>query len=167
MKKIMYQTLMGISIVVFLMWGVIRVFRYYEFKNNCGGYLTRAANANSIELAEENLTRAIEYLENNNLTSGQVSIFLRQPKNDITYWYKNLKSAQAQLQNINTDEISNLEESNILMKLRETLTENSSDGTILVLPEGIEIFPKNVAFLLWGVVSFVAIFVFGWRSTWV
>lgn len=161
MKKSTTMTLFIVCSVLFTIWSGIRIAADYSFKNNCSGYLTRASNANSIELAEQNLTRAIEYLERNGLMEGQVSIFLRQPKNDITHWYANLKSAQEQLQSIDTENISNLEESNILMKLRETLTD---EGSIVCL-DGISVYPNNVGLFWLGIISGIGACVFGiWRA---
>ena len=92
---------------------------------NCIGYFELAADANSVKLAEKHLTTGIEYLERNHLTSGYTKIFVYKPTNDIGLWYENLKSAQAQLQELCAkDELTELEESNSLMKLRETLLDN-------------------------------------------
>ena len=71
-----------------------------QFAANCGDYLKLAADANNIDIAETRLSTAIEYLEKNNLTSGYTKIFVYYPKNDIGMWYKNLKIAQTQLQEI-------------------------------------------------------------------
>lgn len=89
---------------------------------NCIDYFELAADANSVNLAEKYLTRGIEYLEENNLTSGFTKIIVYKPTNDIGFWYENLKSAQTQLQELSQKEdLTELEESNALMKLRETL----------------------------------------------
>lgn len=45
-----------------------------ELKQNVSGFLKRAADANTIELANQELTKALDYLEANNLTSGYTSI---------------------------------------------------------------------------------------------
>lgn len=71
------------------------------------------------------MTTGIEYLERNHLTSGYTKIFVYKPTNDIGLWYENLKFAQMQLQELCAKgELTELEESNSLMKLRETLLEN-------------------------------------------
>ena len=150
--------------VVFIVWGIIRIVAYYQFSVGCGQYLQRAATANSISLASSNLDTAISYLENRNLTSGQVSIFLHQPKNDITYWYSNLKSAQSELKNMSPD-ATQLEVSNELMKIKETLVSNTSDGEVLIYPEGIEIYPHNVILFWISLVSGVFGLVFWLRLT--
>lgn len=160
MKKGLFLSLAIISLIVFIIWGGIRIVSGYDFKNNCGGYLNRATNANSVELAEQNLSKAIEYLERNDLTHGQVSIFLRQPKNDIEYWYSNLKSAQAQLQSVG-ENISVLEESNVLMKLRETLTDSGKKASVLVCPDGISVYPNNALYFWMSILSLLGVFIFG------
>ena len=86
----------------------------------------------------------INYLEQNNLTSGHTKIFIYRPTNDIGLWYENLKSAQLQLQELSKkEELTELEESNSLMKLRETLLDNQ--GTV-THPEGIMFHPSYASY---------------------
>ena len=142
MKKPVAWALAILFTAVFLVWAGIRIVSYYQFNFGCGQYLNRAATANSISLASTNLDTAIQYLEDRSLTGGQVSILFKQPKNDIGYWYSNLKSAQAELNNMSPD-ATQLEVSNELMKIKESLISTTSDGESLIAPEGIEIYPHN------------------------
>lgn len=117
-----------------------------QFGANCKDYLKLSADANSVVLAEKHLTTAINYLEENNITSGQAKFFVAYPKNDISLWYENLKTAQSQLQEmIEMGEYTELEQSNMLMKLRETLLEDSGSVT---LPLAICLEPHGTL-LLW------------------
>lgn len=117
-----------------------------QFSANCGNYLELSADANSIEIAEKQLTKAVDYLEANNLTSGYTKIFVYYPKNDIGMWYDNLKSAQTQLRDmLEREEITELEESNMLMKLRETILD---DDGCLTHPDGISLHP-NYTVMFW------------------
>lgn len=124
---------------------------------NCIDFLELAADANSVDLAEKYLTKGIEYLEANNLTSGFTKIIVYKPTNDIGFWYENLKSAQTQLQELSQKEdLTELEESNALMKLRETLLD--SEGSV-THPQMISYYPNGafwfwymaLIWLLWGV----------------
>ena len=109
---------------------------------NCISYLELAADANSVVLAEKHLTTAINYLETNNLTSGHTGVIIKNPKNDIGIWYDNLKSAQEQLQELKEKEdLTDLEESNALMKLRETLLDEGS----VTHPSMISFVPNHAA----------------------
>ena len=45
---------------------------------------------------------------------------------------------------------TSLEKTNVLMKLRETLTDESEDGTEVTVPNGISIYPNNVCLFLVG-----------------
>ena len=112
----------------------------------CIGYLEMAADANSVELAEKHLSKAIEYLEENNLKHGSTGIIFHIPGNNIEFWYENLKSAQIQLQDFKSE--SELEESNILMKLRETLLDETGEVTH---PNMISFYP-NHTFWFWFLV---------------
>lgn len=115
---------------------IYSIVKSVQFNASCGGYLEMAADANSVDIAEGHLTTAITYLEEHDLTHGYTKIFVYKPTNDIGLWYNNLKTAQYQLQEMIKNADSNeLEKSNMLMKLRETLLDE--DGC-LTLPMGIE-----------------------------
>jgi hypothetical protein len=104
-----------------------------------------AADANSIDIAEKHLSTAITYLEDNGLTLGYTKVVFYYPKNDIGLWYENLKASQTQLQELQAREYTDLEESNILMKLRETLLDSSGS---LTHPLGISM-AHNFATMFW------------------
>ena len=130
-----------------------RVYKNIVFKQNVTGYLKRAADANTIGLAKEELSRAITYLEKNQLTKGYTSVIYITPDEDIDFWYRNLKTSQSELQNLNSD--SPLEKTNVLIKLRETLLDTSSKGTKVTVPKGISVFPNNT---LWLILGWIALF---------
>jgi hypothetical protein len=135
-----------------------------QFDANCGDYLKLAADANDVNVAEKHLSRAISYIEANNLTHGDTGVFIYKPQNDIGVWYENLKTAQTQLQEMQANGYTELEESNMLMKLRETLM----DEERITHPSDISLFPYHVLmfwlnWFLWlpcwvfgGVVIFIA-----------
>ena len=52
-----------------------------------------------------------------------------------------------------------LERTNVLMKLRETLLDEGQ-GVSVTAPSGITVFPFNAAFALWGLASLVLACVF-------
>jgi len=135
-------------------WGLV-------FNMNCAGYLSRAATATSIELAEENLTQAVAYLEASNMTSGHTWVVIPKPTDDVGYWFKNLKEAQRQLKQ-DTKNMTELERSNVLMKLRETLETRGNNGsTELVMPSMISSHPYVPIFFwlkcVFGVILFLSL----------
>lgn len=82
---------------IFCVWAGIRIVSAVSFDQNCEQYIKRAADASTVEVAKKELGKAIDYAEKNNLTEGIVSIFLKQPKNDIGFWYNNLVNAYNEL----------------------------------------------------------------------
>jgi len=146
MKKIIGFLLISVSIVIF----GIRVSKNIQIKQNVSGYLKRAADANTIKLANQELTRVIDYLEANNLTTGYTSIFYQTPNEDIGFWYENLKASQNELTNLESE--SALERTNVLIKLRETLVD-SGNKTKVTVPKGLEVFPNNT---LWAILTLAA-----------
>ena len=77
--------------VLFLAVATVATVKGIVFDMNCTQYLKRAADANTVELAKDELEMAISYAEEEDLTEGIVSIFLHQPQNDIGFWYNNMK----------------------------------------------------------------------------
>ena len=128
----------------------VRISKRIEFKQEVSGHLKRAADASTIELAQQELSTVIAYLEKNNLTSGYTSVMWKTPDEDIEFWYKNLKASKAELSNLKSE--SALEKTNVLMKLRETLVD-SGKKTKVTLPKGLHVFPHNK---LWAALSFLA-----------
>jgi len=129
-----------------------------QFDRGAGGYLKRAADANTIDLAERELSKALRYIEFNNMTSGYTSVSYKTPDEDVEYWYENLYRSVKELREvpINADQ---LVKSNVLMKLRETLTDSSKDGTDLTVPTGISRYPYNklmsYSFIIVGIITTV------------
>lgn len=143
MKKLLIILCVICIIIPLIVYGV-GIVKTVKFNANCISYFQLAADANSVALAEKHLTSGINYLEQNNLTSGHTKIFVYKPTNDIGLWYENLKSAQLQLQELSKkEELTELEESNSLMKLRETLLNN--EGTV-THPEGIMFHPSYASY---------------------
>ena len=157
--KLLLTTLCIICILLpCIVYGVAMV-KCLRMDANCISYFEMAADANSVDLAEKHLSLGIKYLEENNLTTGNTKIFIYNPTNDIGLWYENLKSAQTQLQELKTQEsLTELEESNALMKLRETLL---NSGGAVTHPEMITFYPNHIgwSFALWfiWILLFVAI----------
>ena len=136
MKNIASVLLILFSLTIF----GLRISKKVVFKQNVSGYLKRAADANTIELAEEELTKAITYLEAENLTSGYTSILWQTPDEDIDFWYRNLKASQQELQTLESE--SALEKTNVLIKLRETLLD-TGESTKVTVPDGLSVYPNN------------------------
>lgn len=91
----------------------------WSFSINCNQYLKRASDANTIELAAQNVEQALKYIEGHNLTNGNTGIFLTQPENDIGFWYANLKACQSELAKVKPETLQ-LERSNILKSTGRT-----------------------------------------------
>lgn len=148
MKKVFIILCIICAIIPCIVYGVA-IAKSINMSGNCIGYFSMAADANSVEIAEKHLTTSIEYLEENNLTEGNTKIFVYKPTKDLGLWYENLKSAQVQLQELNArEELTELEESNALMKLRETLLDSEGHVTH---PSMISFYPNHVSWF-WSLI---------------
>lgn len=156
----------GIFLGIFLClviatWFVVREYKTIVFGIEVKGHLKRAADANTVEMATKEMNIALNYLEAHNLTEGYTSIIYKTPDEDIGFWYQNLKQATDELNKVNP-ETTQLEKSNLLMKLRETLLDDDGDdGPKVTVPAGIAIYPYNKAFCIWGIMGLV-LALFGW-----
>ncbi|MCA9487732.1 MAG: hypothetical protein KC516_02110 [Nanoarchaeota archaeon] len=137
--------------------------RYVILEKECVGYLKRAADANTIPLAKEELTKALKHIEKKGWTSGYTSLLWQTPDEDLGFWYKNLKNSLDELNSL-PENASSLEKSNMLMKLRETLIDQTSDGISVTFPTGLDVFPNNWAYGIWGWSSLLLAIVF--RFVW-
>jgi len=131
------------QIVIFgLLITSVRIIKSVQFDMHCGSYMTRAANANTIAIAKDQMCIVVAYAESNGLTNGTTAVLWLDPNMDIGYWYNNMKSAYQELCSISPD-ASSLEKSNMLIKLRESLLTQGKDGAELDCPDNISLFPNN------------------------
>jgi len=131
----------------------------WSFSINCNQYLKRAGDANTIELAAQNIDTALKYIEFYGLTNGNTGIFLTQPENDLGFWYVNLKACQSELAKVKS-ETPQLERSNLLMKLRETLLDHNDKGVSVTCPDGISLYPYNIP-VFWILVAVSVFLIIG------
>lgn len=129
-------------------WVGTRIVKGVVFDINCEGHLKRAADANTVEMAAQELDLALKYLEQNNMTSGYTAVLWNSPDTDVGFFYNNLKSSRDELNKV-TSETTQLERTNVLMKLRETLLDHGDHGDHVTLPDGISVFPHTV-FWFWS-----------------
>ena len=153
-----------VATLAFGAWLTVRIVKDVQFDLNCTQFLKRAANASTIDLAKEDLSKAISYAEKKHLTEGVVSILFHQPKNDVGYWYQNMLQAYSELDNL-SENASSLEKSNVLMRVREALTDQTDSGVSVTVPDGIEIYPHNVAYFWWMLISLILSVIF-WMAEW-
>ena len=147
-KLIEYFIVASATGIVFsiILFGIV-ITKSINFDRFCGDYLKRAADSNNIQLAKEELTKALIYIEKNNLTTGFTSVFYNTPDEDIEFWYTNIKTTKTELDNLPVNS-SSLEKSNMLLKLRETLLDNGPSGkTVVTIPSGISTFPHNTKYM--------------------
>jgi hypothetical protein len=136
-----------VSLLALLTVGGFRCANGIQFDRNCSGYLKRAGDANTIEIAEKELVKALDYIEKHDLKDGYTSILYRTPDEDIGFWYTNLHTSLEELKKLPA-EVTPLERSNMLIKLRETLLDHGQGGDHVTIPAGITIYPANLIYAL-------------------
>ena len=153
MKKVLGVMLLFLV----LLWAGFRIYNSIVYDIDCGGHIKRAADANTVELATQEMKTVVSYLEARGMTNGYTSVLYRTPNEDIGFWYQNLKASLGELEKI-TPETTQLERSNVLIKLRETLLDHGQSVSV-TQPSGISIYPNNVAYAWFGWLGLIAVIV--------
>ena len=125
--------------IMFVIATVFGIFRYVDYTINIEGYLKRAADANTVELAAENLQFALTEIEARGLTEGTTRVLWHTPTRDVGFWYTNLSASLAELSGV-TEASTPLEKSNMLIKPRETLLDQGETKEEITAPAGISMF---------------------------
>ncbi|MDD5453967.1 MAG: hypothetical protein PHW62_00505 [Candidatus Ratteibacteria bacterium] len=141
-----------------IFWIIAIAYAGAMFDINIGGHMKRAADANTIELATEEMRTVVQQMESSGLTTGYTSILYRTPDEDIRFWYNNMHSSLAELESTPQNATS-LEKSNILMKLRETLLDNGNGRNSITAPPGISRYPDNKFYATAGAASLLFIII--------
>ncbi len=113
---------------------------------------TNWGNAGGAELATQEMNIVVQNMEKRGMIEGYTSIIYKTPDEDIGFWYNNMNNSLVELRSINPD-ATKLEKSNVLMKLRESLTDNNR----IVVPPGIERFPYNALFAVYNLILIIII----------
>ncbi len=149
MKKVIGSFL----IFTFLLWAGVRVWQsQIDFRKEVGGYMENASAANTVEMATKEMEKVVAAIDAKRYPPGFTSALYNTPDEDVGFWVTNMRSSLGELKQIKSDATS-LEKSNVLIKLRETLTERSEKTSTVRAPDGISIYPYNTLFALWGCIS--------------
>lgn len=135
-------------------YGAYRNIASIMWDRNVGGHLKRAGDANSLQLAQQELEVALKYLDENNIKTGYTSVFWTTPDEDIAFWHTNLATCVAQIKAL-PDNTSQGEKDMLLLKLRETLLDHHGGKESVTQPDGISIYPHNT--LMAGVFAVSAV----------
>lgn len=138
------------TLLTFVILNIIYAKNKKEFDNGCFNHLTLASHSGTIETSIKEIDISISYLESHGLVKGSTDIWFVNPKNDIGWFYQNLKSTKNELAKLELNG-SVLEKSNALLKLKEVTEE---------YPEEIWLYPNQGRFIFLDLVSFIASMIF-------
>ena len=137
-------TLFGIIAVMCIASAIISTI-YFRIK--CETPLRKAALAETLPEAKVNLDKAIQFVEQNWLTTGYSSLFFKDDEYNITKWYATLKSAQSEIDILYVKGYDQVEELDALIALLIKLTDIPEDkqcvflNDIVFVPTGIQFVP--------------------------
>ncbi|PIP65594.1 hypothetical protein COU77_02205 [Candidatus Peregrinibacteria bacterium CG10_big_fil_rev_8_21_14_0_10_49_16] len=148
--KMLGTFLVGLVLCVpFVGWATTGIVKGIRYDISVGGHLKRAADANTVPLAKKELHTALKNIETKGWTSGSTHVLWWTPANDVGYWYENLKSSLEELDKVSPDS-TQLERTNLLMKLRETILDQNGESLTVTAPGGISLHPYNVSYFWLG-----------------
>lgn len=145
--------------VVFLAWGAIRVYAAVTYNIAIENHISRAASSPNPTVAIEELDVAIKGAAERGLTSGNTGIIFTYPNNDLGFWYRRLVDSRQILAALPPND-SALEISNTMIRVHETLIGSDKNGQKIIEPNGISVFPHNVALAWMAWVSLLSACVF-------
>ncbi|MFH0873547.1 MAG: hypothetical protein V1846_01755 [Candidatus Komeilibacteria bacterium] len=167
MKGFTAVVLILLTMGMLLLMGISSCSRWKDYKTGCQDYLKLAADAPSVEMAEEFLTKAVSYADAHGLTAGNSAYFWQTPSNDVGIWYRKMKRALKTASEIiersqsGSGSLTQLEKDNALIKIRQTLIDEGQSVTVTE-PQHITVFPLQWLFQLgWlatGLLLVLAIF---------
>ena len=151
MKKHMWVFFTIILIVSALL---VLVIRRSILNKNCIKYIKDTATTTDVIQAENNLSKAIEYLETNNLTKGNTGCFTKVSDDDINDWYQTLKYYQSEFQEIIKNDIESYKGAYMILNFQKEML--TSEGEVFY-PEHLEIYPYQ---LIWTIILIIGIVIF-------
>lgn len=149
-----------------------------QFGRDFKGYLKRAADANSLEMAEKELSKAIAYLNYHDLNTeagrnrgwhnDHTSVVYTSPDEQLSFFYENLTTSRNEVRTVLASSTATpTDRSNTLIKLRETLIDHETGGDVVTYPAGLAVYPRNGLLILLMIVplllSGVLLFVMDWE----
>ncbi len=149
---------------LFLLLPIVCVYGWYQgremaFNRDCKAHLKRAADATSVDLAKQELRTALDYIEAHGMTYGYATLFYYTPENDLRFWHQNLEQAWTDLTSLPKD-ATELERSNMLLKLRETILDHDKDGETVTSPGKAFLHP-HISIFAWFLCIFGALGLLG------
>ncbi len=157
--------------VPFTSWAVTAFVRDVQWTQNVEGHLKRAADANSPEMALEEIQLATKFLEENKLTKGNTGIIYQTPQTDINFWYMNLKVSEFNLVLVTAKEgeriglikvdkaATQAEKDMVLLKLRQTLLDHGGQkGEHVTQPPNMYVYPNVLAYTIWFWAGLILLF---------
>lgn len=143
--KIIGFSLLLIAVSIF----GLKAYQSILLVKNVEAPLNRVSQALDTNTANAELSKAIHYLEENQITEGSTSILWDTPSENVGLWFNRLKQVQSELENVKN---ANTSDKNItLIKIRGSLLNSEKK---VIIPEGLSRFPHNT---LWCFLTFFGI----------
>lgn len=146
----------ALGAISFLAFGATRIVAYVEFGIECGDYIVQAASSPNPAIAADKISAALAYADAHGMTSDNTGIIFSYPTYDVGFWHQRLVDSRMILNQLQPND-SPLETSNTMIRVHETLVHGGKEGETEEAPDGISVFPHNVAFAVWGWTSSFAI----------
>lgn len=132
------------SLGIFICFSII-VYKCIEFHLKCEIPLKNVLLADNIPEMKVNMDKAVQFVEQNRLTTGYSSLFFKNREQyHLTSWYANLKFIQRKIDIACAKGYTRVDELNLQIEVISTLS-NIPDDTDIVYVHDIVYVPKNIS----------------------
>jgi len=140
--------------------GVYEFVASVRWEQNVAGHLKRAADANTVELALQEIRTANKYLADHGIKEGTTGVIYSTPHEDVGFWVQNLQMCEFELtiacakdgETIGFSKVkgaTQAEKDMVLLKLRQTLLDHTNaKGEAVTQPHNIYLYPHNTLFFV-------------------
>lgn len=153
-----FKIIYGLGLFLSLMFLMVYVPAHIELQQDIVSPLKKASDAPTLQSANELLKKAVGNIEKKGLDEGNSYLLYADDNSSLDLWYGQLKLAQIETDKLLSDSsLSRVDMSNHLIKLRETIVDDTNNGTKVTKPPYLQLYPYNWLQVLGIVFSIVTI----------
>ena len=138
------KAIFGFNLILFLILAMLTIPSCIELDQKVESPLKKAADAGNIASSYVLLDKAVTNIETLNFTEGNSSILYDTDENDLTIWYGQLAELRDEMTVLKDSTLTLMDESNYLIKLRETILDSSGEkGDVVTMPSNLIHYPYH------------------------
>lgn len=134
-------------VVPFFAFAITRIVKSTQFDDNCTYHIDQALQSDDPKYSVAQADQAIQYMKDHKLTSGYTTIAGKSADEDVGLWYQAIMEKDNYLHTLQEASPDDLK------KFQEYAAKRNLAAESTRVPGGISVFPHNVAFFVWELIS--------------